>query len=564
MNPVREALTTGRFCYMVELVAGAKTTEEHLVEIAEGFMHVPGVVAGSVTSFAGGSAGHDPIRIGKMMQDRGLTPNIHLTCVGHTRQSTLRGLEDLQAHGIENVFALTGDFPKGSHETAETLYDLDSVQLVEFISELRQQKGYPFYISAAVSPFKYTEPDCAYQYLKLEKKIAAGADYAITQLGYDSRKMRELRRYMDERGLRTPVFGNVYVLPLGAAKRFNKGEPPGCFASNELLAQVQAEVDASTDKGMAARLERAAKMVAIQRGLGFAGSYIGGDHNPDRIRWIIERSEVLAPQWEELAAELEYAPKGGFYFFESPKREPQKQTFWNHVADIIEPANTPRSAKRRDYGHSAFDRQESRGRACAGERRTGLQEAGVRMPGVRQLRAGPDGIRLPDDVPQESAQRPLRRHLQRPVRSDPGTEVYLGGSVQPREGGRSRGRAEDLHPAARPVAQRDQFLYQLFPKSRQPPGASAAADSDQRCDAGATRGTARQEQVVRELPFQDPTSSPAETKLVPAPCRNVPTRSSRNRLSRVTTCETLTTESLRSPTARCGSRVSWRVSPVRG
>ena len=50
-------------------------------------------------------------------------------------------------------------------------------------------------------------------------------------------------------------------------------------------------------------------------------------------------------KWEELAAELEFAPKGGFYFFESPKREPQKQTFWNHVADIIEPANTPRVLK---------------------------------------------------------------------------------------------------------------------------------------------------------------------------------------------------------------------------
>jgi methylenetetrahydrofolate reductase (NADPH) len=147
---------------------------------------------------------------------------------------------------------------------------------------------------------------------------------------------------MDERGLRTPVFGNVYVLPLGAAKRFHKGDPPGCFASKELVEQVQAEVDASTDKGMAARLERAAKMVAIQRGLGFAGSYIGGDHHADRIRWIIERSEVLAPKWEELAAELEYAPQGGFYFFDARKQEPHKQSFWNHVADIIEPANTPR------------------------------------------------------------------------------------------------------------------------------------------------------------------------------------------------------------------------------
>jgi len=345
INPIREALTSGRFSYMVELVAGAKTTEEQLVETAAGFMQVPGVLAGSVTSFAGGSAGHDPVRIGSMMQARGLTPNIHLTCVGRDRMNVGNALAELQTLGIENVFAITGDFPKGSKETAETLYDLDSVQLVEFINEVRQQKGFPFYISVAVSPFKYTEPDCAYQYLKLEKKIAAGADYAITQLGYDSRKMRELRRYMDERGLRTPVFGNVYVLPLGAAKKFNKGEPPGCFASNELVAQIQAEVDASTDKGMAARLERAAKMVAIQRGLGFAGSYIGGDHNADRIRWIIERSEVLAPQWEELAAEMEYAPKGGFYFFETSKQTPEPRTFWNRVADVIEPANTPRALK---------------------------------------------------------------------------------------------------------------------------------------------------------------------------------------------------------------------------
>ena len=344
-NPVREALTSGQFCFMVELVASRLTREAKLFHAASQLAQIPGLVAGSVTSYAGGALGHDPIRVGTAARARGLTPNIHLTCVGRDRLDILNALEDLNALGIQNVFAITGDFPKGSKETADTLYDLDSVQLVETIAEMRAKKGYPFYISAAVSPFKYTEPDCAWQYLKLEKKIAAGADYAITQLGYDSRKMRELRRYMDERGLRTPVFGNVYVLPLGAAKRFHKGEPPGCFASKELVEQIQAEVDASTDKGMAARLERAAKMVAIQRGLGFAGSYIGGDHHADRIRWIIERSEVLAPKWEELAAELEYAPKGGFYFFESPKSEPQKQTFWNHVADIVEPANTPRALR---------------------------------------------------------------------------------------------------------------------------------------------------------------------------------------------------------------------------
>src|SRR6476661_1122520 len=345
LNPVREALTSGRFCFMVELVASRLTREAKLFHAASQLAQVPGLVAGSVTSYAGGALGHDPIRVGTAARARGLTPNIHLTCVGRDRLDILNALEDLNALGIENVFAITGDYPKGSKETADTRYDRDSVQLVETIAEMRAKKRYPFYISAAVSPFKYTEADCAYQYLKLEKKIAAGADYAITQLGFDSRKFRELKRYLAERGLRTPVFGNVYILPLRAAEKFSKGEPPGCWASKELVEQIRAEVDASTDKGLVARLERAARMVAIVRGLGYAGAYIGGDHQADRVRWIIKRSEALAPKWEELAEELEWAPKGGFYFFEGKKEEPAKQTFWNRVADIVEPANTPKALR---------------------------------------------------------------------------------------------------------------------------------------------------------------------------------------------------------------------------
>jgi methylenetetrahydrofolate reductase (NADPH) len=154
-----------------------------------------------------------------------------------------------------------------------------------------------------VSPFKYTEADCAYQYLKLEKKIAAGADFAITQLGYDVRKFRELKRYLDERGLKTPVYGNVYILPAGAARKFSKGEPPGCWVSQELV-DIVAEEAKAPDKGVAARLERAARTVAVLRGLGYAGAYIGGDHQAERIRWIIERSEAIASNWEEYAEEL--------------------------------------------------------------------------------------------------------------------------------------------------------------------------------------------------------------------------------------------------------------------
>src|SRR5262249_55055023 len=145
-----------------------------------------------------------------------------------------------------------------------------------------RRRGFPFWIAVAVSPFKYTEADCIYQYLKLEKKFAAGADYAITQLGYDVRKFRELLTWLNERGIRKPVLGNVYVLAPKAAEKMSKGEPPGCWVAPELLARIQEEAKAQ-DKGLAARLERAAQTVAVLRGLGYAGAYIGGDHNADHI-----------------------------------------------------------------------------------------------------------------------------------------------------------------------------------------------------------------------------------------------------------------------------------------
>ena len=339
-NPVRDAINAKRFLYMVELVASERTPEAKLQEVAVGLAQVPGVLALSVTSYAGGSKGHDPIRISELIREQGLTPNVHITCVNRDRLSARQALEELYSQGIENVLALTGDYPRAANVGVAD-YDLDSVQLVEMIQELREA-GMPFFTSVAVSPFKYTEADCVYQYLKLEKKIAAGADMAITQVGFDARKFRELKRYVDERGLKTPLIGNVYLLPLKAAEKFSKGEPPGCWASPELVERVREEAGAAYN-GMAARLERAAHMVAMLRGLGYAGAYLGGDHHPERLRWIIQRSEEIAPRWEEFAEEISYGKKSGFYYFES-KRAPEKREFWPAVADKLGewlPANKP-------------------------------------------------------------------------------------------------------------------------------------------------------------------------------------------------------------------------------
>jgi methylenetetrahydrofolate reductase (NADPH) len=128
------------------------------------------------------------------------------------------------------------------------------------------------------------------------------------------------------------VLGNVYVLSRRAAERMNTGNPPGCWASDELVAVLRKESEAP-DGGLQARLERAARSVAVLKGIGYAGAYIGGTHDAKHVNYIIRRAEELAPRWQELFEELQFGKKDGFYLY---KRDPQpkpRRTFLPTVMD---------------------------------------------------------------------------------------------------------------------------------------------------------------------------------------------------------------------------------------
>jgi methylenetetrahydrofolate reductase (NADPH) len=314
-NPLAHAVSTRQFCFVVELVASAMKREAQVLEIGAKLAMVPEIVGGSVTSYAGGRFGQDPVRVATAVRARGLTPNVHLTCVYDDRTKVLKTLKALTALELFNVFALTGDYPTDAQ--ARPVFDLDSVQLIALIAKLRAEQGIPFHISAAVSPFKYSREDCLYQYLKLEKKVAAGANLAITQVGWDARKFAELKRYLAEHAVDVPVLGNVYVLGRRAAEKMAGGSPPGCWASPELVDRIKKE-SGGPDGGLEARLERAAQTVAVLKGLGYAGAYIGGTHDAEHLVRIIARARELEPDWQNCANELSFGQAGGFYLYDSP------------------------------------------------------------------------------------------------------------------------------------------------------------------------------------------------------------------------------------------------------
>ncbi len=75
-----------------------------------------------------------------------------------------------------------------------------------------------------------------------------GADFFITQVGFDARKFDELLRYMRLQNLAVPVLGNVYVLSLPVARAMNRKLVPGCVVTDELFRQIEEEAT-SPDRG---------------------------------------------------------------------------------------------------------------------------------------------------------------------------------------------------------------------------------------------------------------------------------------------------------------------------
>jgi 5,10-methylenetetrahydrofolate reductase len=254
--PLAETIRARGFSAMVELVASGKR-EAQVLEIASDLATVPDIIAGSISSHGTGKAGDDPIRGAATVRARGLTPNVHLTCINRDGAHARKDLHILKALELHNVFALTGESPAGNGTAG-----FDSVQLTALIASMRADDGVPFHIAVAVSPFDYQGDALQREYARLEQKIANGADLVITQPGSDARQFAALKQQLDERKVTTPVLGNIHVADTG-------------------------DGDAGATLGSAARL------VAALKGLGYAGVYISGTHDAERIRQILDQAKTL-------------------------------------------------------------------------------------------------------------------------------------------------------------------------------------------------------------------------------------------------------------------------------
>lgn len=257
----------------------------------------------------------DPLDVFSLIDKKNLWHDLdiipHLTAKDLGLEAIRSFIYGMEKFGLETVLVLTGDKPT----RGKGVFDADSIGILELIADInleafRRQANQPLdsvhqiFPLAAVSPFKYTEASLRQQFFKMKKKIQAGAEAFIVQMGWDSRQSEEFFRQLKKESIASPVFGNVYHLNKKnpGLRALAEGKIPGCFVSPELYDEVKKEAPAQA-------LERAAIQVAMYQDLGATGVDIGGLENFNELLIIVNRAKEISHNWRDHKIKVDFPPQ---------------------------------------------------------------------------------------------------------------------------------------------------------------------------------------------------------------------------------------------------------------
>jgi methylenetetrahydrofolate reductase (NADPH) len=161
----------------------------------------------SVTYGAGGSTRDGTVEITRALKDDlGYETMAHLSCVGESAEGIGATLDRIAEAGIENVFALRGDPPRGQEDFVQPEGGLGSAaELTSFIGS-----RWDFTVGGACFPEVHPEaPDLETDLAYLKTKVEAGASFLITQLFFDNQVYFDFVAAARAAGIEVPIVAGV-------------------------------------------------------------------------------------------------------------------------------------------------------------------------------------------------------------------------------------------------------------------------------------------------------------------------------------------------------------------
>ena len=176
-----------------------------------------------------------------LIQQRvGIETVLHYACRDRNLLGIQADLLGAAALGLHNMLAITGDPPKlGPYPKATAVFDVDAIGLTGILRDLNHGLdlggsaiGMPatFSIGVGANP---DAPDREREFTRFQRKVDAGAEWAVTQPVFDATSLFRFLELSDR--LNTPVIAGLWPLKSLRNAQFMATEIPGVHVPQAVL-----------------------------------------------------------------------------------------------------------------------------------------------------------------------------------------------------------------------------------------------------------------------------------------------------------------------------------------
>jgi len=193
------------------------------------------------------------IAAGVILESEGLEAVIQMTCRDRNRIALQSDVLGAAALGIRNILCLTGDHQSfGNHPEAKNVFDLDSVQLIYTVRNMRDRGQFlcgeemkvrpDVFIGCVENPF--ADP-FRFRVIRLKKKVEAGAEFVQTQCVLDMERFRQFMAMVVDEGIHEQVAILAGIMPIKSARmaRYMQKNVAGMMVSEEICRRLEQAQD---------------------------------------------------------------------------------------------------------------------------------------------------------------------------------------------------------------------------------------------------------------------------------------------------------------------------------
>ncbi|HEY0592440.1 MAG TPA: bifunctional homocysteine S-methyltransferase/methylenetetrahydrofolate reductase [Thermoanaerobaculia bacterium] len=207
-----------------------------------------------------------------IQQQVGIEAILHYCCRDRNLLGMHSDLLGAAALGLRNLLLITGDPPKmGPYPEATAVFDIDSIGLTNMVNLMNHGLdlgGNPlggeqtkFTIGVGVNPGHL---DLDQELGRLEWKVKAGAEYAITQPVFDVRKLEYFLGRVEKWNL--PIVAGIWPLVSYRNAQFMNNEVPGVSVPDEVMERMRVASETSKEHALREGVAIARDTLAAVRG----------------------------------------------------------------------------------------------------------------------------------------------------------------------------------------------------------------------------------------------------------------------------------------------------------